>query len=113
MTGEAIEWPLKHCRLHMCAGPNCPSRHPGSKQGERGPCEHVRFLDWVEPEEAATGEAVTSDGASNGAVLIDPNSAMGGGPSGVSLSPTVATEVPSAVAEVATEGLITCSGFRS
>ena len=105
MTGMAIEWPMIDCRLHVCATAACPSRHTGSRRGLRGPCEHVRFIGWVPTEEAATWDAVSSGGASTGGALVVPSSAMGAGPSDVPPSPTVATEVPSAVAEVACEGL--------
>ena len=95
MTGDAIEHPSKPCRLHVCAQVPCPARHSASKQGLKAPAEHIRFLGWLSAE----------GGASSGGASVVPSSAMGGGPSGASPSPTVATEVPSAVAEVALKQL--------
>ena len=54
-------------------------------------------------EEAEEMDAVPAGGTSSGDAVVVPSSAMGGGPAGA--SPTVAAEVPSAVAEVACEGL--------
>ena len=105
MTGEAKEWPDTQCRLHMCGFQPCKVRHSASKQGMRGPCEHVRFIDWVPAdraakldEEAARLKAEASGSASSGDAVVAPSSAMGGGPAGV--SPTVATDIQSAVADV-------------
>ena len=74
----------KAIRLHLCAfETNCPSRHDGTKRGCYGTCVHVRFRgfmpeDWVPPVQSPTGHAVSP----------------GGG------SPTVATDLASAVAVV-------------
>ena len=115
VTGAAIEWPEKKCRLHMCSSKHCAARHSGTKRGPRGPCEHVRFIGEVPEEEAAKlflqlcdldeeaakMDAVPAGGASSGDAVVVPSSAMGGGPAGV--SPTVATDMHSAVAEVPCE----------
>ena len=112
LTGAAYEWPEKNVRLHMCASQACPARHSGSKRGNYGPCEHVRFIPEVPPEEAENlfaqlcdmdekaeeMDAVPAGGTSSGDAVVVPSSAMGGGPACV--YPTVATDMHPAVAVV-------------
>ena len=105
MTGEAKEWPDTQRRLHMCAFDTCTARWCASKQGMRAPCTHVRFLAWVPAdeaarldEEAARLKAEAPGSASSGDAVVAPSSAMGGGTAGV--SPTVATDMQSAVTDV-------------
>ena len=56
MTGEAIERPEKQIRLHMCASATCAARNTKYTKGYGvfPPPEHVRFIAWLPPEEAAS-----------------------------------------------------------
>ena len=103
MTGEATEYPTTPRRIHICAKEECPCRHPGSKRGAYGPCQHVRFIGFVATETACEGDAISPGGASSGGAVVVPSSLMGGGTAGA--SPTVATDMPSSVPEVPGEEL--------
>ena len=93
MVGEATEWPTNPIRVHLCANKHCKWRRPAGKPRVRGECEHVRFKGRVPIVGAVEWDAVSPGGVSSGDAMVVPSS----------VDPTVATDMPSAVAEVPVE----------
>ena len=112
MSGDAIRRrDNKQIRIHMCASATCAARNTKYTKvyGVFPPPEHVRFIAWLPPEEAASAaeEATPPVGGSHVAAGAQGNEIEAAGAEAISevhnMFPDARSEEKSAVAELSSE----------